>query len=437
MRPFEIRWSVIGVSLLGAGAIAVAAWRALPAVAHTAAACDANNAGITLPAGFCATLFADSLGAARHIVVAPNGDVIVNVRSVRDAPPDRTGIFVLRDADGNGRAELKRRAAAAAGTGIALANGYVYATHGTSVLRYPYRTGALELRMADTIVREAPTGGHTAYNFVVDGPRLFLNVGSRTNSCQVQDRQLESKGVDPCVELETRAGIWSFSSQRRGQTIADGRRYATGIRNAVALARRGGDDALYVVQHGRDQLNQNWPKLFTVEQSAENPGEEFFRVTEGDDFGWPYCYYSVDHRKKVLAPEYGGDGASVGRCADKKSPLAVFPGHWAPNALLFYSGSAFPARYRNGAFIAFHGSWNRAPLPQGGFKVVFLPMSGGRAAGDFSVFADGFMPPPPSPNEPTRPVRASRPMGLAQGPDGALYISDDMGGKIWKVSYTR
>ena len=95
----------------------------------------------------------------------------------------------------------------------------------------------------------------------------------------------------------------------------------------------------------------------------------------------------------MLAPEYGGDGKNVGQCAQKKEPVATFPGHWAPNALMFYTGSQFPAKYKNGAFIAFHGSWNRAPEPQGGFNVVFQPLDGsGKASGRYEVFADGFSP---------------------------------------------
>jgi len=432
--------NVLRGALIASAALATAYSVArAPSKPPPAPPCDANNAGLTLPEGFCATLFADSLGAPRHLVVATNGDVLVNARPMRPDPNagNPGGVFILRDANGDGKAEVKRRAADAAGTGIALANGYVYASSGVSVLRYPYRTGTLELgTTADTIVKDMPTGGHSAYNFVVDGPRLYLNVGSRTNSCQERDRQNEVKGIDPCTELETRAGIWVFSSEKPRQTATDGRRYATGIRNAVALTRRAGDNnALYVVQHGRDQLFQNWGKYFNERESAENPAEELLRVTEGDDFGWPYCFYSNDVKAKVLAPEYGGDGKQVGRCADKKEPIYAFPGHWAPNAVLFYTGTAFPAAYRGGAFIAFHGSWNRAPLPQGGYKVVYLPMTGQRATGDFSVFADGFAPQLPAPNDPTRQVRLSRPTGLAQGTDGSIYIADDAGGKIWKVSY--
>jgi glucose/arabinose dehydrogenase len=129
----------------------------------------------------------------------------------------------------------------------------------------------------------------------------------------------------------------------------------------------------------------------------------------------------------VLAPEYGGDGRAVGRCAAVAPPAFAFPAHWAPNALLFYTGTQFPAAYRGGLFVAFHGSWNRAPLPQQGYNVVFLPFAGGRPRGPFQVFADGFRGPTPD--------RTYRPTGLAQGPDGSLYMADDRGGRVYRVIY--
>jgi glucose/arabinose dehydrogenase len=153
-------------------------------------------------------------------------------------------------------------------------------------------------------------------------------------------------------------------------------------------------------------------------------------VSRGDDFGWPYCYYDNAKHAKLLTPEYGGDGAKVGRCAEKRGSVAQYPGHWAPEALLFYSGSTFPAKYRRGAFIAFHGSWNRAPLPQAGYRVVFQPMDGAKTAGAYETFADGFM----TQRQGARNA-ARRPMGLAQGADGALYVTDDAGGRIWKIVY--
>jgi glucose/arabinose dehydrogenase len=262
-----------------------------------------------------------------------------------------------------------------------------------------------------------------------------VNVGSRTNACQRDDRKLESPGIDPCTELETRAGIWRFDARKLDQTQSQGEHFARGIRNAVSITINPHDGALFVMQHGRDQLGgggADWPKLYNDEEGAELPAEEMFHVQRGDDFGWPYCYFDPQQQKKVLAPEYGGDGKQVGRCASKKGNVAYFPAHWAPNALLFYTGPLFPAQYRQGAFIAFHGSWNRAPLPQAGYKVVFQPMRDGRASGAFEIFADGF-----APNlgvqRTTRTAGNRRPTGLAQGPDGALYIADDAGGRIWKV----
>ena len=112
-------------------------------------------------------------------------------------------------------------------------------------------------------------------------------------------------------------------------------------------------------------------------------------MDDGDDFGWPYCYYSVTYDKKVLAPEYGGDGRKVGRCAAAKNPVIAFPGHWAPLALAFHSGDGLGAGYSDGLFVAFHGSWNRAPMPQAGYRVVFAPFTDGKATGKYVTFASG------------------------------------------------
>jgi glucose/arabinose dehydrogenase len=273
--------------------------------------------------------------------------------------------------------------------------------------------------------------GHTAKTIALGpGDDLFVNIGSLSNSCQVADRQPRSLGQDPCLELESRAGIWRFSARRLRQTQADGEHYATGLRNVVALTMRSADSTLYGVQHGRDQLFANWPELYSERQSADLPSEEFVRIERGSDFGWPYCYHDWQQGKKVLAPEYGGDGGRVGRCNEKAAPLVAFPGHWAPNALLFYSATLFPSEYRSGAFIAFHGSWNRAPFPQEGYNVVFVPFANGRPMGEYSVFADEFRG-----RTATQPGADHRPGGLAVGPDGSLFIADDAGGRIWRVQY--
>jgi hypothetical protein len=275
------------------------------------------------------------------------------------------------------------------------------------------------------------TGDHPMHPFVIDAKGdLFVDSGSATNSCQSDNRMPVSPGIQPCTELETRAGTWRYEADKTGQVFSAAERFATGIRNGEGFAF---DTAgrLFVTQHGRDQLSQNWPKLYTVDEGADLPAEEVLQLHQGADFGWPECYYDQNQNRLVPAPEYGGDGGkTAGVCDSKQAPVAAFPGHWAPNDLLIYTGGQFPEPYRGGAFIAFHGSWNRAPLPQGGYDVVFQPMADGKKSGDYVIFANGFA------GAHVDPGRAAfRPTGLAIGSDGALYISDDVHGRIWRVVY--
>jgi mono/diheme cytochrome c family protein len=189
---------------------------------------------------------------------------------------------------------------------------------------------------------------------------------------------------------------------------------------------------LLVTQHGRDQLLENYPKLFDAKTGHDVPAEEVVVLERDGDYGWPKCYYDGLRGKLVLAPEYGGDGGrTAGLCADKRGPVFFFPAHWAPDDLTIYKASQFPEAYHGGAFIAFHGSWNRAPSPQGGYNVVFQPQTGGRPTGNYIVFADGFA---GAHKEPGRAV--ARPSGLAVGPDGSLYVSEDVHGKIWRITYS-
>jgi glucose/arabinose dehydrogenase len=430
IRPSAIRASL----LLGATlSLAIAPGRA--AGQARAAACDADNAGLTLPPGFCASVFATGLGAPRHMAVAPNGDVLVVANRTTIGAESGGGapggaLLLMRPDATTGKAASTIRLASGGGSGIALAGGYVYATSGRAIVRYKYAPGATVLYTPDTVVSDFLFPGHTAYNFVIVGTTLYMNVGSRTNACQTPetDRKGKAPGVDPCVELETRAGIWAFDVNRTNQKPADGRRFATGMRNSVSLTVNPKDNTLWATMHGRDQLS-DWG--FSTEYNAENPGEQVNHILAGDDFGWPYCYFSTEEKKLVTAPEYGGDGKQSSRCGEKKQPEYVFPGHWAPNDMLFYSGTQFPAEYRDGAFIAFHGSWNRAPLPQQGFRVVFLPMKGGKASAhrDFALdFSNN--------GGPGKDGKVHRPTGLAQGPDGTMYIADDVGGTVYRVWYT-
>ena len=423
--------------------LVLCAWGARPAAADAPRLCSADPE-LTVAAGFCATVFADRLGHPRHLVVATDGTVYVNTWSGRyfgnDTPPAGGFIVALRDTTGAGVANEVARFGpdathgAHGGTGIGLYHGALYVEEGGEVDRYRLAKGELAPAAKPTvIVSGLPLDGdHPMHPFAiaVDGS-MYVNSGSASNSCQVANRQRESPGHSPCTELDTRGGIWRFDANASGQVFSTRERYATGIRNAGGVAMDLSGTQLYATQHGRDQLAENWPALYRPVQGANLPAEQLMKVARGDDFGWPYCYFDSTQGKLVLAPEYGGDGGKTqGLCAQKRAPLMDFPAHWAPMDLAFYGGTMFPSRYRGGVFIAFHGSWNRAPFPQEGYNVVFVPFANGAPSAAFEVFADGFAGPVKTPSN-----ARHRPAGLAVGPDGALYIADDYGGRVWRVSY--
>jgi glucose/arabinose dehydrogenase len=260
---------------------------------------------------------------------------------------------------------------------------------------------------------------------------IYVNIGAYSNSCQIKDRQPGSLGMNPCPILDSAGGIWQFKSDVLNQTYGNGTRFATGLRNVVGLDWNNQTNSLFVTQHGRDQLNSLFPQLYDTTTNANLPAETMYEMKQGDNAGWPYVYFDPFQNKKMLAPEYGGDGKTEGR-GEYKNPAMAFPAHMAPNALLFYTGNMFPARYKNGAFIAFHGSWNRSPLPQEGYYVAFVPFENGKPTGKWEIFANGF-----AGVDVITSTRAAqhRPCGLAQGPDGSLYVSDDNKGTIYRILY--
>src|SRR5258708_5294013 len=251
--------------------------------AANASACKGDDSGLKLPAGFCATIFADGIGHARHLAVADSGIVYVNTWSGRyygGATPPSRGFFVaLKGTNGCVKTEL-----------------------------------------------------HNAFS------RPPANSGRRPH----------------------RRGLWRSDAKKTSHVFSPAGRYARGTRNREGFGVDALGHRIFVTQHGRDQLHTNWPEIIKdPEQEATLPSEEVLLLKQGGDYGWPLCYHDPFLPGLVLAPEYGGDGKTAGACAQKIPPTAYFPPHCAPNAMVPYDQKQFPAHYRQGLFIAFHGSWNR------------------------------------------------------------------------------
>jgi glucose/arabinose dehydrogenase len=400
--------------------------------------CDEDNGSIELPDGFCASVFADGLGAARHMTVTPSGDVFVAVANAFDGSAVGE-VVALRDTDGDAIADETERFGDNGGNGIAWRDDQLFFAEDDRIIRYDLPDGELlPAGEPEVVVSGLPADGDHVSKTIVfdDAGDLMVNIGSASNSCQEENRVAASPGVDPCPELAIRAGIWTFASDVIDQVQEDGVHFAEGLRNMVALAVQPGTGALFGVQNGRDQIYDSWPALFEPADELELPSEEMFLIDGETEYGWPYCYHDPFQDQKMLAPEYGGDGVEVGLCADVETPDYFFPAHWAPLGMLFYTGDMFPERYLNGAFVAFHGS-RFEPEATGdlpGYNVVFVPFDGDLpAAGrDFEVFASEFA----GDARPLPDEAEHRPVALAQGPDGELYISDDHAGRIWRVIYT-
>lgn len=379
-------------------------------------------AGLTLPSGFNAVVLAEKLKGPRHLAVTPQGDIYV-----KQSDGNGNGVLVLHD-DGD-KASVKSHFGNYSGTGIAIKNGYLYATSNSDIYRYKLDDKG---QVADPAKPETVVSGltnkrmHNSKSIALDNDgNIYVNLGAYSNICEGFDK---TKG---CPVLNDAAGIWVFKADKLNQKQSDGERYATGLRNVVGLDWNPQSNQLFVMQHGRDALHDLFPAIYTTKQSADLPSECMFALKKGDDCGWPYVYYDWMQQKVMVGPEYGGDGKKE---ADAKylRPAMGYPGHFAPDGLLFYTGGQFPEKYKNGAFIAFHGSWNRAPEPQEGYCVVFQPFKDGKPDGKYEVFADGFAGPDKSPGG-----ALHRPCGLAQGPDGSLYVTDDQGGSLYKITYKK
>jgi glucose/arabinose dehydrogenase/cytochrome c553 len=405
---------------------------------------DPNNGGLYLPGGFEAMVVIDSVGATRHIAVNSNGDIYAKLRRSENG----AGTVGLRDLDGDGKVDSVVRfgdyeSVGGSAVGVTIHNGYLYTSSVNQVLRNKLTPGQLvptsptEVILTDTDPKVGRSW-HTTKPLAFDTKgNMYVPFGTPSDANQDIDKYgpigiPNGKGLDPATELATHGGIWRFDANKTNQTQKDGVRYATGIRSVVGMTWNPGDNTLYAVMNGIDNFHTIYSETYSAWQAAVFPSEPLLKVTEGSDFGWPYAYYDQIQKKNILQPGYGGDGKKVERAAKFDVPAVGFPGHWAPMDVLFYQGNQFPERYKGGAFIAFHGSTDRSPYPQAGYIVCFVPFNSSNKPQEWEVFADGFTVVDTVVNT---SEAVYRPMGLSEGPDGSLYISDSNKGKIWRVMY--
>jgi len=400
---------------------------------------DSDNGGLLLPDGFGALVVVDSIGESRHFAVNNNGDIYVKLR----INTGDKGNVALRDTNGDGKADIVERFGDYPNDGrfateMRIHKGYLYFSSELVVYRQKLTPNKLipEGKPETLVTDPYPIRWHNAKALAFDGKGgMYVTFSAPTNACEdarqtLNDPNAVIKGEYPCSQLDILAGIWKFDEDKPNQKKSEGRRYATGLRSIVGMAWNEEDNSLYAMNHGRDFLDNRAPLYFSEWQNTVLPAEEFMKIKPGDDFGWPYTYYDHFKGKRMLAPEYDGDGNK--EASGYTDPLMGMPAHWAPNDLLFYKGNQFPERYKKGAFVAFHGSTNRAPYPQAGYIVAFIPFENGKPTKQWEVFADGFAGVDTIVNMHDAKYR---PMGLAQGPDGSLYISESKQGKIWRVIF--
>jgi len=421
--------SVMKIPLLLAISVSLLARPALAALPVP----DADNGGLELPPGFRALVVADKLidgrkigkdgDQLRFLAVSPSGDLY--------AKTARGGIIALRDKDGDGRFEEKQEFGSGGGTGIALHGNWLYSSTNDAIFRYALKPGELVPTGApETVVTGLPNGHqHEAKSFAFGGDgQLYVEVGSPSNAYGNPDRAYMAPGTpskDPTEFLRTHGGWWRFDPDKLNQTQADGYHFSTGHRHMLAISWNRAAEAFYVVQMGRDQLNVVAPEYYDELDNAERVAEVMHKLTDGANFGWPYTYWDPIKQARMLSPEHGGDGRKRAEAGKYPDPVIAFPAHWAPLQMSFYYGEQFPAHYRAGAFMTFHGSWNRAPRPQEGFRIAFVPFDEkGNAVGTYEAFALN-----------ARGTKF-RMGGIAVAPDGSLYVSETDVGRIWRIIYT-
>ena len=390
--------------------------------------------GLVLPPGFHASVVAEGLGPIRHMAIRDNGDIYVSTRHPRNQPS--TGIIALRLGPDHKAMQIEHFSDVDQGTGIRIYKGALYASSATGIYRFPLDGKALVPTAAPQTIVDGLT---MTNNHVIafDGKgKLFVSFDGGGNICADPATPKGDKpvGLKPCPNLTVRGGIWQFDDSKSDQKFSDGEHFATGVRDMTALDWREGD-ALYGVIHGRDGTHTAFPDTVSATDDNAIP-DEMFRIEKATDMGWPYTYYDGVRKLRLISPEYGGDGKTSPTDGNYATPVAAFfqPRRPAVLDLAFYNGKQFPSMYRGGAFLAMHGGSDGEVGPEGqaGYNVVFVPFKNNKA-GKPVVFADGFA--GPLPGDKNIKTAAYRPVGVAVGADGALYVADSNKGRIWRISY--
>ena len=342
------------------------------------------------PPGFHISAFAENLDGPRMMIFTPGGVLLVSESG-------EGKVVALPDSKRSGKAE--RAVTVLEGLnephGLAIDQGKLYVAENDKVQRYDWDEANLRASNPTKLAGLPTGGGHSTRTVIFHGGKMYVSAGSSCNVCIEKDAR--------------RATVMEFNSDGSGQRI-----FAKGLRNAVGLAVNPKTDTVWVTVNGRDWLGDDLP-----------PETIYDLGKEGGDAGWPYCYGDRVPDSNFTKP---GDG----RCNNVIEPKVQMQAHSAPLGLAFYEGSEFPAEYRNNIFVAFHGSWNRS-VPTG-YKVVRVKLDDkGQPVGGAEDFITGWL----APGETKKGRWMGRPVGIVFGGDGAMYLSDDAGGVIYRVTYAK
>ena len=345
---------------------------------------DGGEAIVDVPDGFSVNVYAEGLNVPRFMEFGPDGRLYVAERS-----GDR--IIALEDIDGDGVADEQVTVAddVPRPHSVMPHEGAWYVGITSGVIRFEDTTGDGLWDSRETVIDDYPGGGHVTRTviFLPDG-RMAVSVGSSCNVCDEDD--------------ERRATVVIYDGpEGTGERV-----FARGLRNAVGLAIHPETGDLWATNNGRDLMGDDLPP------------ETIYLVEDGAHYGWPFC-----HNANILDPDFGFPSA----CDDVDPPVVEMQAHSAPLGLVFYDGDSFPAAYQGDLFVAFHGSWNRS-IPTG-YKIVRLDFDGTTPGDTVEDFATGWL------DEDGSYAVSGRPVDVAVGPDGALYVSDDKAGFIYRIRY--